>query len=154
MHHNVPTKEKRLRFHLGSVHLVLVFEIVLCSAAMCHGATVEEETKEDRDSKDIDSIAFSIKSLEGCAILDGRATKTVSGFMSVQQAVDQYEDTAIEKRKLTAPSVESCPRLSAGANKQEHKRKQRFRMNRPRFIFDKRRQNTRTKTHPRVKTTC
>ena len=39
---------------------------------------------------------FSIKSLERIAILDGGPTKTVSGFMSVQPVVDQYEDTTIE----------------------------------------------------------
>ena len=57
----------------------------LCCAvfdAMCHGATVKE-TEEDQDDNDIeDFVPFSIKSLEGFAILDGGATKTVSGFMS------------------------------------------------------------------------
>ena len=46
----------------------------------CYGATVEE-TEQDQDENDIeDFVAFSIKSLEGFAILDGRATKTVFGF--------------------------------------------------------------------------
>ena len=50
--------------------------------AMCYGATVKE-TEEDQDENDIeDFVAFSIKSLEGFATLDGGATKTVSGFMS------------------------------------------------------------------------
>ena len=63
---------------------------------MCNGATVKE-TEEDQDGKDIeDSIAFSIKSLERFAILDGRSTKTVSRFMSVQPIADQHEDTTIE----------------------------------------------------------
>ena len=64
--------------------------------AMCYGATVKE-TEEDQDENDIeDFVAFSIKSLEGFATLDGGATKTVSGFMSVQLVADQYEDTTIE----------------------------------------------------------
>ena len=58
--------------------------------ARCCGAAVKEA--EDLD----DLIAFSIKSLEGSAILDGGGTKTVSGIMSVQPVVDQYADTAIE----------------------------------------------------------
>ena len=50
---------------------------------MCYGATVEE-TEEDPDPNDIeDFVAFSLKSLEGFAILDGGATKTVLGFTSV-----------------------------------------------------------------------
>ena len=64
--------------------------------APCYGATVEE-TEQDQDENDIeDFVAFSIKSLEGFAILDGGATKTVSGFMSIQPVEDQYEDTTIE----------------------------------------------------------
>ena len=63
--------------------------------APCYGATVEE-TEQDHDENDIeDFVAFSIKSLEGFAILDGGATKTVSGFMSIQPVADQYEDTTI-----------------------------------------------------------
>ena len=61
----------------------------------CYGATVEE-TEQDQDENDIEVVAFSIMSLEGFAILDGRATKTVSGFMSIQPVADQYEDTTIE----------------------------------------------------------
>ena len=62
----------------------------------CYGATVEE-TEQDQDENDIeDYVAFSIKSLEGIAILNGGATETVSGFMSIQPVVDQYEDTTIE----------------------------------------------------------
>ena len=41
-------------------------------------------------------VAFSIKSLEGFAILDRGATKTVSGFTSVQPVADQYEGNTIE----------------------------------------------------------
>ena len=45
--------------------------------APCYGATVEE-TDQDQDEKDIeDFVAFSIKSLEGFAILDGGATMTI-----------------------------------------------------------------------------
>ena len=62
----------------------------------CYGATVEE-TEQDQDENDIeDFVAFSIRSLEGLAILNGGATKTVSGFMSVQPVADQYEDTMLE----------------------------------------------------------
>ena len=63
----------------------------------CYGATVEE-IEQDQDEEDIeDCVAFfSIKSLEGFAKLDGGATKTVSGFMSVQPVADRFEDTTIE----------------------------------------------------------
>ena len=69
----------------------------MCSVRFpCYGATVEE-IEQDQDEKDIeDFVAFSIKSLEGFAILDGGATKTVTGFMCVQPVADRYEDTAIE----------------------------------------------------------
>ena len=61
-----------------------------------HGATVEE-IEQDQDEEDIeDFVAISIKSLEGFAILDGGATKTVSGFMSVQPVADRFEGTTIE----------------------------------------------------------
>ena len=61
--------------------------------APCNDATVEE-TEQDQDKNDIED--FSIKSLEGFAILNGGATKTVSGFMSIQPVADQYEDTTFE----------------------------------------------------------
>ena len=64
--------------------------------SQCSGATVEE-IEQDQDEEDIeDLVAFSIKSQEGFAILDGGATKTVSGFMSVQPVADQDEGTTIE----------------------------------------------------------
>ena len=64
--------------------------------ALCYGATVEE-TEQDEDENDIeDFVAFSIKSLEGFAILDGGDTKTVSGFMSLQPVADRYEGTTTE----------------------------------------------------------
>ena len=64
--------------------------------SQCYGATVEE-IEQDQDEEDIeDFVAFSIKSLEGFAILDGGATKTVSGFMRVQSVADRHEDTTIE----------------------------------------------------------
>ena len=64
--------------------------------SQCYGATVEE-IEQDQDEEDIaDFVASSIKSLEWFAILDGGATKTVSGFMSVQPVADRYEDTTIE----------------------------------------------------------
>ena len=64
------------------------------SDSQCYGATVEEVDQDEDDIEDF--VAFSIKSLEGFAILDGGATKTVSGFMSVQRVADQYEGTTIE----------------------------------------------------------
>ena len=49
--------------------------------SQCYGATVEE-IEQDQDDEVIEAIvAFSIRSLEGFAILDGGATKTVSGFL-------------------------------------------------------------------------
>ena len=43
-----------------------------------------------------DVVAVSIESLEGFVILDGGATKTVSGSTSVQPVTDQYEETTVE----------------------------------------------------------
>ena len=93
---NVPTKGNRLLSHLENVHLVPMLWVVQCSIPSVIGATVEG-TGQDQDEEDIeDFAAFSIKSLEGFAILDGGATKTVSGFLSVQPVADRYEDTTIE----------------------------------------------------------
>ena len=39
---------------------------------------------------------FQSRVCRGFVILDGGATKTVSGFMSVQLVADQYEDNTIE----------------------------------------------------------
>ena len=96
VHQNVPKKRKATAFPPGKrafgTHALgcAVFD------ASCYGATVEE-TEQDQDGNDIeDFVAFSIKSLEGFAILDGGATKNVSGFMSVQPVADQYEDTTTE----------------------------------------------------------
>ena len=62
----------------------------------CFGATVEE-IEQDQDEEGFeDFVAFSIESLEGFAVLDGGATKTVSGFMSVQLVADRHEGTTIE----------------------------------------------------------
>ena len=64
--------------------------------SLCYGATIEE-IEQYQDEEDIEYfVAFSIKSLEKFAILDGGATKTVSGFMSVQPVADRYEGTTIE----------------------------------------------------------
>ena len=64
--------------------------------AVCCGAAVEE-AEEDQDLNDTeDFVALSIKSLERFAILDGGATKTLSGFIIVQPVVDQHEETTIE----------------------------------------------------------
>ena len=50
-----------------------------------------KEIEQDQHEEDIEYfLAFSIKSL------DGGATKTVSGFLSVQPVADRYEDTTIE----------------------------------------------------------
>ena len=70
--------------------------------AMCDGAgslaTVEEpEDLVAFSIKDLeDLVAVSIESLEGFAILDGGATKTVSGSTRVQPVTDQYEETTVE----------------------------------------------------------
>ena len=85
----------RLLFHLEDVRLVLVLGCAVFDS-QCYGASVEE-IEQDQDEEDIeDFVAFSIKSLEGFAILDGGATKTVSGFLSVQPVADRCEDTTIE----------------------------------------------------------
>ena len=64
---------------------------VQCSILLCYGATVEG-IEQDQHEEDIGVfVAFRIKSLEGFAILDGGATKTVSGFISVQPVADQYD---------------------------------------------------------------
>ena len=64
--------------------------------SQCYGATVEEIEQDQDEENTEDFVAFSIESLEGFAILDGGATKTVSGFLSVQPIADRYEDTTIE----------------------------------------------------------
>ena len=61
-----------------------------------YDATVEEIEQDQDDGNIEDFVAFSTQSLEGFAILDGGATKTVSGFMSVQPVADRYEGTTIE----------------------------------------------------------
>ena len=62
----------------------------------CYGATVEK-IEQDQDESDIgDFVALTIKILEGFVMLDGGATKTVSGFMSIQPVADQYEDTTVK----------------------------------------------------------
>ena len=92
---NVPSKGNRLLSHLENVHLVPMLWVVQCSIP---SVMVQlEEIEPDQDEEDIeDFVAFSIKSLEGVAILDGGATKTVSGFMSVQPVADRYENTTID----------------------------------------------------------
>ena len=91
-----PNKGKLTAFHLENVHLVPMLWVVRWFDSPCYGAIVEE-IEHDQDEEDIeDFVAFSIKSLEGFAILDGGATKTVSGFMSVQPVADRYEGTTIE----------------------------------------------------------
>ena len=66
-----PNKGKATAFHLENVRLVPMLWVVQCSISLCYGATVEE-FEQDQDEEDIeDFVAFSIKSLEGFAILDG-----------------------------------------------------------------------------------
>ena len=72
---NVPTKGNRLPCHLENVRLVPMLWVVQCSIPSVIGATVEE-IAQDQDEEDIqDFVAFSIKSLEGFAVLDGGATE-------------------------------------------------------------------------------
>ena len=61
----------------------------MCSVdSQCYGAAVEE-IEQDQDEDNIeDFVAFSIRSLEEFAILDG--------FMSVHPVAAQYEGTTIE----------------------------------------------------------
>ena len=86
-----PTKEKRLHFHLAQGHLVHMLWVVQCSMprVMVQLSKKPNKIKTRMTSKTL--LRFSIKTLEGFAILDGGATKTVSGFMSSQTAADQYE---------------------------------------------------------------
>ena len=57
-------------FHLENVRLALCSGCAVFDSP-CYGATVEE-IDQDQDEEDIEYfVAFSIKSLEGFAILDG-----------------------------------------------------------------------------------
>ena len=89
VHQHVSTKEKRPHFHLANGAFGTYALGCAVFDATCYGATVGE-TEQDLDENDIEYVvAFSIKSLEGFAALDGRATKTVSGFTSNQPVADQ-----------------------------------------------------------------
>ena len=57
VHQNVPTKRKRLPFHLENVRVVPMLQVVQCSIP--------------RVMVQLSFVTFSIKSLEGFAILDG-----------------------------------------------------------------------------------
>ena len=73
--------------------------------SQCYGATVEE-IEQGQDEKGIeDIVAFLIKSLEGFAILDGGATKTVSGFMIVQPVAVRYEAPRLRRLMLALRSL-------------------------------------------------
>ena len=77
-----PNKGKPTSFSPENAHLVPMLWVVQCSIPIVMVQTVEE-IEQDQDEEDIeDFVAFSIKSLEGFAILDGGA--------------DRYEDTTIE----------------------------------------------------------
>ena len=78
---NVPNKGKPSAFSLGKRAFGTYALGCAVFDAQCYGATI---------------LLRFIKSLEGFAILDGGATKTVSGFLSVQPVADRYEDTTIE----------------------------------------------------------
>ena len=54
--------------------------------APCFGATFEENQQDQDEMTSMIFVAFSLKSLEVFAILDGGATKTVSGLMNIQPA--------------------------------------------------------------------
>ena len=91
-----PNKAKPTGFSLGKRAFGTYALDCAVFDSQCFGATVEE-IEHDQDEEDIeDFVAFSIRSLEGFAILDGGATKTVSGFLSVQPVANRYEDTTIE----------------------------------------------------------
>ena len=88
---NVPTKEKRLHFHLANVHLVHTLWAVKCSMSCV--MVQPNKIKTRLTSKTL--LLSQSRVWRGLQILDG-ATKTVSGFMSVQPVADQYEETTIE----------------------------------------------------------
>ena len=62
-----PTKEQQLHFHLANGHLVTVLWIVQCSMLR---VMVGLSKKPNKIKTNV--VAFSIKSLEGFVILDGR----------------------------------------------------------------------------------
>ena len=83
-------------YHLENVQRVLVLWVVHCSI---HRERVQLSKKSNKikTRKTLKILfRFSIKCLEGFAIPDRGATKTVSGFMRVQPVADRYEDTTIE----------------------------------------------------------
>ena len=94
VHQNVPTKEKRLHFTWESGIWYPCCGLQ-CSMlrVMVYLSTEPNKIKTRMTSK---ILLRSTKSLEGFVILDGGATKIVSGFMSIQPVADQYEDTTIE----------------------------------------------------------
>ena len=94
---NVPTKVNRLLSHLENVHLVPTLWVVQSCEFTVLWCSIVEETEQDQDEDNIEYfVVFSIKSLEEFPIVDGGATKTVSGFMSVQSVAHRYEGTTIE----------------------------------------------------------
>ena len=89
---NVPTKGKRLPSHLENVHLVPMLWVVQCSIPR----VMVQLSRKSNEIKTRMTLKTLLLSQSRFAILDGRATKTVSGFMSVQPVADQYEGTTIE----------------------------------------------------------
>ena len=100
VHQNVPTKVPVTAFSPGERAFgtyalgCAVFDapVLWCN---CRGNRTKSQDENDIE----DFVAFSIKSLEGFAILDGGATETVSGFMSIQHEADQYEDIHVRWRR-------------------------------------------------------
>ena len=93
---HVPTKETRVLFLQENVRLAPMLWGVQCSIhhVMVGLSKKSNKIKTRRTSKIL--LRFQSRVWREVAILDGRATKTVSGFMSVQPIADQYEGTAIE----------------------------------------------------------
>ena len=91
---NVPTKGNRLLSHQENVHLVPMLRVVQCPIPSVMVQLSKKSIKTRTTSKTL--LRFQSRVWKGFAILDGGATKTVSGFMSVQRVADQYEGTTIE----------------------------------------------------------
>ena len=83
-------------YHLENVQRVLVLWVVHCSIPR-ERVQLSKKSNKIKTRKTLKILfRFSIKCLEGFAIPDRGATKTVSGFMRVQPVADRYEDTTIE----------------------------------------------------------
>ena len=102
---NVPTKVNRLLSHLEDVHLVPVLWVCAVFDSQCCGATVEE-IEQDQDEDNIeDFVAFFNQESGGVRIVDGGATKTVSGFMSVHQLQIDTRAPRLRRQMLALRSL-------------------------------------------------